>query len=531
MNAILKTTLSLGIFICLFIGHVSCKQENKKKNLLFIITDQQQYKALSIAGNTVLQTPNLDRLAKSGAYFTNAYTPCAVCGPARSSILTGHTVENTGVNTNDKTYYYDEEAVMNMPTFDELLTENGYHCEYYGKWHSITSHTKVYKNPKLASSAGKSVFAHGGQNFVFMDYLNKVFPKRELKDGELYDTMSDRPYRKDPLDTHYDMSIEDFDKEKPNRIQPDLHGELMVPKEHTLTAYQAKETIEAIERLKDRPFSITCSFHFPHAPMLPPAPYYGMYPSSEMQPPTSIHDTMDNSPYQRANGRLNSPEYADAEKIKYMISNYYGLIKEIDDWVGQILATLDKNDLTDNTLVIFTSDHGEMLGAHGMREKNVFYEESAHIPLMVRFPGEIKEETVVDAYVSLVDMFPTILDYLKIKEQPSNGVSLRGLVEGTDSVHGKYVVTEWNYRGDVAPNYMVVKDGWKLMVPYSKESKVLNAMYNLNDDPHEMNNLLGNNPARHDYEQKVEELRGCLLEWLQKNGSKHYQGVKERALI
>jgi len=95
-----------------------------------------------------------------------------------------------------------------------------------------------------------------------------------------------------------------------------------------------------------------------------------------------------------------------------MISNYYGLVKEIDDWVGKILDTLDNNGLTDNTMVVFISDHGEMLGAHGMREKNVFYEESSHIPLMIRFPGEIVPQTTVDGYISLVDLFPTILAIL-----------------------------------------------------------------------------------------------------------------------
>ena len=129
----------------------------QKKNLLFIMTDQQRYDALSIAGNTVLETPNLDRLAKQGVWFKNAYSPCAVCAPARSSILTGTTVENNGMRTNNRAYYYDEEAVMTMPTFDEILSENGYHCEYYGKWYSQSSHTEVYKNPKQTSKNGKSI--------------------------------------------------------------------------------------------------------------------------------------------------------------------------------------------------------------------------------------------------------------------------------------------------------------------------------------------------------------------------------------
>jgi len=506
-------------------------RNGRKKNLLFIMTDQQRYDALSMAGNTILETPNLDRLAKDGAYFKNAYTPCSVCAPARSSILTGYTVENTGMRNNQRAYFFEEEGLMTMPTFDEILTKEGYRCEYYGKWHSQTSHTEIYKNPKRESKNGKSVFEHGGQNHVYMDYINEHLPKRELKPGELYDTFTKRSYKTDPLDKYHGMSYDEFKKQDPKRIQPELHGELMIPSEHSFTAFQAKETIEAIERLKDTTFSITCSFHFPHAPMLPTAPYYNMYPANDMEPPASINDDMENSPYRNTNGRLKNPEYSDPEKIKYMISNYYALVKEIDDWVGKILAKLDEHGLTENTLVIFTSDHGEMLGAHGMREKNVFYEESAHIPLMIRFPGEIESGAVVDGYISLVDLFPTILDYLKIEKHPSDGKSLRGLIEGTDSEHGKYVVTEWDYRGDIESNYMIVKDGWKLIIPYSKSSEVINAMYNLNDDPYEMNNLIGNNPNRAEYEVQAEELRGYLLEWLKKNKSKHYQGVNERELI
>lgn len=517
---------------------IQCSANNKKapavkqkKNLLFIMTDQQRFDALSLAGNTVLQTPNLDKLGQEGAYFRNAYTPCAVCGPARSSILTGFTVENTGVNTNAKTYFYDEEEVMTSPTFDEILTKQGYHCEYYGKWHSMTSHTEIYKNPKQQAENGKSVFAHGGQNHVYVDYINTNFPQRELQEGEMYDKFTKRPYRPNPMDKFYGKNYKEVEEERNKISQPNFYGALQVPAENSFTAFQAKEALEAIERLKDSTFSITLSFHFPHAPMIPPEPYYSMYPAVDMKPPKSILDDMSNSPYRNANGRLDLPEYTDTTKIKYMISNYYGLVKEIDDWVGKILAKLDEHGLTDNTLVIFTSDHGEMLGAHGMREKNVFYEESSHIPLLIRFPGEIDQNVQVEGYVSLVDLFPTILDYLELGPHPNDGKSLRGLIEGTDTQHGKYVVTEWNYRGDISPNYMIVKDGWKLMIPYSKESKVINAMYNLNDDPYEMNNLIGLNPDKAKYEDKAEELRKSLLEWLKKNKSSHYQGVKERELI
>lgn len=525
-----KSTLT-NLILLFVICHAVIAQKKDQKNLLFIITDQQQYKAMSLAGNTVLETPNLDRLARDGAFFRNAYSASAVCAPARASILTGHTVENTGVLTNEQAYYYDKEPVMTMLTFDEVLTENGYHCEYYGKWHTLTSHAEVYQNPKLESQNGKSVFAHGGQRAVYMDYINKKFPKRPLKEGELYDTFTDRPYKPDPIDVGYGFTSEELEERDIRRTQPNLHGKLMVPPEHSFTAFQAKETIEAIERLKDKTFSITCSFHFPHAPMIPPEPYYSMYPPEEMTPPASIADNMANSPYRGANGRLGMPEYADPNQIRYMISNYYGLIREIDVWVGKILAKIEELGLADKTMIVFTSDHGEMLGAHGMREKNVFYEESSHIPLAIKLSGEINKNTVVDGYVSHIDLFATILDYLQVDQPESDGKSLRGLIEGTDSSDGSYVVTEWLWHGPRTPNYMIVKDGWKLMIPYTEDSKVINAMYNLEQDPHEMNNLLGKNPNRYMYQEKAEELRKDLLEWLKHTGSTNREGVRQRKLM
>ena len=524
--------ITLLITLLFFSGCISSAnppKKNKKTNLLFIITDQQQYKALGLAGNKVLKTPNMDRLGQDGAYFVNAYSACAVCGPARSSILTGHTVENTGVNTNNKTYYYNKEKVMQLPTFDEILKEEGYTCEYYGKWHVMSNKAKIYSNPDLYARNGKYAFDHGGQSFFYQDWLNKNLEPRPLREGEHIDRFTKRPYTPDPLDKYFGQKYEDIKGFKDS--QPNFHGRLNIPKEYTMTAYQAQVTIDAIERLKKKPFSITCSFHFPHAPMIVPEPFYSMYNPDEMIPPQSIQDDMTNSPYANANGRKNLRDYSDPNKIKYMISNYYGLISEIDYWLGEIINKLDELGLSENTLIVFTSDHGEMLGAHGLREKNVFYEESAHIPLMMKFPKEIEKNSTVDGYVSHIDIFSTILDYLHIDGHKADGKSLRGLVEGTDNNYGEYVVTEWNYRGDTSPNYMIVKDGWKMMIPYSVDSKVLNVLYNLNEDPHEMNNLLGKSPDQAKYADKVEELRGDLLEWLKKNNSTHYNGVRDRVLV
>ena len=516
-----------GMLISL--GAIAKKEQ--KPNLLFIMTDQQRFDALSIAGNTVIKTPNLDRLAKQGVWFKNAYTQCAVCAPTRASILTGCTVENHQILTNELAKSSKETGRMAQPTYDELLSQNGYRCEYFGKWHSPEFHTEIYQNPILKTLNGKSVISIGGLTAIYMDYLNKVFPKASLQPGEMYDAFTDRPYVMNPLDKHYGMTPEQVRLLNIKPLQPDLHGELLIPAKYSFTAFYAGQTIDALERNRDNTFSITCSFHFPHAPMLPVKPYSKMYPVKEMPIPASIADPMSNSPYLNQNGRLNNPEYADPEKIKYMIADYYALVTEIDDWVGKIMDKLTELGLDDNTLVIFTSDHGEMLGSHGMREKNVFYEESAHIPLMIRFPGKIKPETVVNGYLSNMNLFATIFDYLQLPEHPSDAKSLRGLIEGTDKSLGKYVVTEWLYNEDRQPAYMIVKDNWKLFIPFSAESKVINALFNLKDDPHEVNNLLGSNPDRKKQEKKANELRDDILTWLKQHHSSHYEGVKARNLM
>jgi arylsulfatase A-like enzyme len=240
---------------------------------------------------------------------------------------------------------------------------------------------------------------------------------------------------------------------------------------------------------------------------------------------------MDNSPYVHENGRSRLPQYTDPEKIKYMIANYYAFVKEIDVWVGTILDKLDELGLSENTLLIFTSDHGEMLGAHGMREKNVFYEESVHIPLMIRFPGRIPPGAVVSAPVSQIDLFATIFDYLDGGTHASDGESLRRYIEGTAQETDPFAVAEWNWRGPVQPNLMVRTRKWKYFVPNTAESTVMNVLYDLENDPHELHNLLGNNPGAEDHRRQAEYMKQLLVRWLEQTSSPHLAEVRKRDAV
>jgi len=514
------------IFLILILGtnsihsfgeNVSSK-EKKRPNLLFIMTDQQRFDALSYAGNKILQTPNIDRIAQKGVYFKNAHTQCAVCTPARASMLTGCAVANTKVISNKQAYVEEETGIMPMPTYDEILAKNGYECEYYGKWHTPTFRAKIYNNPVTVAGRSKSELGPG-KKAAYLSFLNPLFPERELEGDELEDTYTNRPYSPDPLDKRDELRKQG--KDYSLKVgQSDIHGVISIPAEYHISAFEVGKTLKAMEKLKDKTFSLTCSFHHPHPPYLAAKKYRDMFSPEEMVLPENLYDDMEFSAYLRTKNRT-SESYSDPEKIKYFISEYYALVKEVDDWVGKILNKLDELGLTENTLVIFTSDHGEMLGSHGLRGKFNFYEESSHVPMMIRFPGRINAGTKVEVPVSNMDLFATILDYLEMPEAPSDGKSLRRLIEGTAD-EDTYVATEWLSNLTTKPSHMILKDGWKLLLPHSSATDVKKVLYNLNEDPLELNNLLAKNSNSEKYKAKVAELESCFEEWTKRTANNIY---------
>ena len=511
-----------------FAGRRSASAEqaaSTSPNLLFILTDQQRWDAMSCAGNTVLETPNLDRLAAGGAFFQNAMSSCPVCVPARAVMLTGHSTQNTGILGNSD---YKKGAVVPYSSFDNILSGHGYQSEYYGKWHCPYH---------LASTYGNSVRLTGmrapegslTEAAAYRAFVNANVPKQPLQSGEVLETGTLYPYRPDPIDPRYGTRPEDTPSRrngKPEVGQDTQYGQTKIPAEYSRTAFTAKETLEALERLKDGPFSLTCSIDPPHPPMVVSEAYHGKYPAGDMPIPDSINDTMENSPYARRAKTM--PDYIDRETIGYMTSNYYGLVKEIDDWVGKILDKLALLGLEDNTLVIFTSDHGEMLGAHGMKSKMTFYEESVHVPLIMRLPTRIRPGSVVSTPVSHIDFFATILDYLEIPSQPSDGRSLRPLIEGRESGAPDYAISEW--KGRSVPNFMVRTEDWKLMIANQRKSRSLDALYHLKEDPQERNNLIGENPNKAQYSAQAQAMKNRVIEWLRKTDSPHLEEVIAREL-
>jgi arylsulfatase A-like enzyme len=258
-----------------------------------------------------------------------------------------------------------------------------------------------------------------------------------------------------------------------------------------------------------------------------PKPYYGMYPPAAIRPPASLGDRRENSPYWRRDNKDPNP-YRDPQKVRQMISNYYGLVTEVDDWIGKVLKRLDELGLAENTLVIFTSDHGEMLGDHGMHSKMAFYEGAAHIPLLMRLPGVIPPATVVKAPAAQIDLFATILDYLGQGRHESEGRSLRPLVEGRDDGAGHFAVSEWN--SPALPRFMVCDGRWKLMFGQSADAPALDGLYDLQADPQEVANLIGRNPEWEKHRPEAERMKGLLVGWLGRVKSPFLESVKARPI-
>ena len=507
---------------------ISHSQEANRPNILLIMTDQQSWDAVGYAGNKTIKTPHLDRLASQGVNFSQAITGCPVSAPARTSILTGRMIETTTIRGNNDLAAND----CYYPTFDEILAKKGYSVEYYGKFHSPYHMANVYANPVSDGVSGFEQIVNWEENYV--EFLRKNFKKRPLKKGELYETSfygGTIPYKLDPPDSKYELLRNGKTAEinlSEKRSQADVHGVLDLPTNYTITAIQGKQTIEALERLKDKSFMLTASFHCPHVPITPSEPYASMYKPKDMVPYTSITDKRSNSPYQP---NMDLAPYNDKAKVQYMMANYYAFVTEIDDWVGKILNKLDELNLTQNTLVIFVSDHGEMLGAHGMRGKFCFYEESVRVPFLMRYPGKIPEGKNITTPVSINNIFATILDYAGLKNIPSDGYSMRGMMEGTAKPKYDFAISEWMWKNESVPSLMIRTEEWKLMTTHRTGGKNVEVLYDLVNDPFEMNNLLGTNPERFKYKAQAEELRSKLVGYLKDVNSPLTKGVENRLLI
>lgn len=512
-------------------------QKTARPNVLIIMTDQQRWDALGCAGNPEIKTPNIDRLAREGVQFVNAYSACPVCVPARTSILTGRTIFNNRVLGNKDV---ESDSVPKLQTFDMILSANGYHTEYYGKYHSPYQFARMYNNPVRPTNKSKFTDVKSTAE-AFREYLDELgVPKEKSNRSELIDKMSLRPYTPLPLDIQYeeisDISDNNIkgkkkDKSEAKGGQGDTFGIIENGENASLAAYEGSEGLKALKNINPgQPFSLTISFGPPHPPFIVPKKYADLYNPQKLSASASINDDLNNAPYSK-NPVPTDARFKNAEMNKEMKMVYYAMISQVDEWVGKLLDELDRKGIANNTIVLFVSDHGEMLGDHGLVSKMKMYEGSAHIPLIIRYPGVILPGEKVETPVSHHDIFATILDYTGMKIPENDGRSLRSLIDGkTDAID--YAVSVWGQINNGGP-FMLRKGDWKLIVYLQMDEKNQRntcALYNLKTDPLEMNNLIGSNPEKVKYEKITAEMKQTLKDWMVKTKTPYIKELENTNL-
>ncbi len=509
--------IKLSWVLIVAIGLFSCKEDHKsvdekRPNIIFIMTDDHAYQALSAYDNALLETPHIDRLAKEGMLFQKAFVTNSICSPSRAVALTGKFSHLNSVR--DNLDVFDSTQV----TFPKLLQKAGYETAIYGKWH-LKSNPKGfdfwevlpdqghYYHPELLTPDGE-IKAQGYVTDVITDkaigYLDSLRSK-EKPFMLLYNHKA--PHRQWWPSMH---DLEDFKYKKipvPETLFDEYKTKSNASKEaemriadHMALSADNKIAPEILEKLNYEEFLDW---------------YKGAYTERFNRLTEAEQDQ-----WQKVYGPINeefaknSPKGQALTLWKYQryMEDYLGVIKSVDRNVGRILTYLDENGLSENTMVIYTSDQGFYLGEHGWFDKRFMYEESFRTPLLIRYPNHITPGSKNTDLVQNIDFAPTVLDVAGVEiPEDMQGLSLRPLfkndtVSWRDALYYHY----YEYPGIhmVKRHYGVRTERYKLIrFYYDIEAWEL---YDLEKDPQELHNVYGTPDYAEVQEQlhtRVEELR------------------------
>jgi choline-sulfatase len=457
-------------------------------NVLVFMTDQHHAAWLGCAGHPVVKTPHLDQLAREGVRFTQAFVPVPYCSPTRAALVTGLYPSSLGIGRNiDKG---DDPLALREPqqVYQHQLAAQGYHCYQLGKWHLGNTDDLNC----LVGSAAAEKQAHTRYNQQRRAKGADAFDPGP-RDGEA-ELIGDVWLRTDLAEAHRKW------RQEPNTPKQDVGviGRCRLKPEYAIETVLAGSCIELLRKHRDEPFAITYSVSPPHAPWIAPAPYYDQYDPKQMPLPA----TWKQHPGEWAttpSARMGTI-YGESGVREYLRC-YAAQITMMDACFGRILAALDELGLADRTLVLFTSDHGNQLGEHGLMDKSHggFYDDLMRVPLLARLPGTLPAGKRCDRFASTMDLGPTILDLLGAAPlAKAHGHSLRGMIAGKDD--GPEAV--FGERGDVSKpgaSRMIRTRRWKLNT-WPKGGREL---FDLEKDPQEVKNLAAD-PAYADTIRRLE---------------------------
>ncbi len=439
----------------------------RKPNLIVFLTDQQRADTIASYGSGKVHSPNLGKLASESVIFERAYVTHPLCVPSRASLLTGMWPHCTGCTKNGVS------LDSRYRTFAELLGDDDYHPAYMGKW-------------QLGDEAR---------------------PQRRFRDWISTEGVSD--YSRFLL-------LRGYTPDKPNGSFSES-AVSKLPLEISKPSFLEKHACDFIEKHRRDPFVLFVSFVEPHSPYNGPLNHE--HPLQEVElDATALAPPNDNVPlryklmreWQQAEAALDRKRLPNLyffgitpEEYREMKQRYLGLVTMVDQSIGNILSYLEQAGLTDNTIIVHTSDHGDMLGAHHLFGKEVMFEEAVHVPYLIRMPGQ-RQSLRISQPTSHIDFLPTLFDLLgKPKPSQCAGKSLAPLLDG-ETIPPENIFMEWSpnrikvMKGTTLASRRTIKrainestrslispDGWKLCL----RDHDLNELYNLRNDPIEAHNL------------------------------------------
>ena len=426
--------------------------DQEKLNLLFIFTDQQRADTMAAYGNLQIEVPNLNRLAREAVVFERAYVTQPICTPSRSSIMTGLYPHNTGCIRNNVPLPRDVYALVELADFKE------YRKCYIGKWHlgdevfcqhGFDEWISIEDKYRRYYRSGRDRFAHSSYHNWLVK--NGLKPPRIDKDGFKYWS------RKDAAKLPEELSKPWFE------------------------ALMASQFIRKCARA-DTPFILYVNFLAPHPPL--EGPRENQYNPEDVTLPKNFYNTpADDSTVIVKTHSLSEMDW------RRRIAKYWGRISQVDTAVGKILSTIKECGLEDNTVIVFTSDHGDMMGSHQLSGKGVLFEEAVRVPLLIKIPGV--HARVISEPVSQVDIVPTLLDIMgKPIPNELDGYSWKPMLEGSGEFTEKNVFIEWfpsarQGHVDHLVRTIITPDGWK----FNWSVLGRHELYNLKEDPLESTNL------------------------------------------
>jgi arylsulfatase A-like enzyme len=480
---------------CVAAPYVLTPRRSDKPNLLFIWTDEQRADTMAAYGNHWIQTPNLNKLADESIVLQHAYISQPVCTPSRATVMTGLWPHQHTCTRNNMPL---PESTACLP---ELVHDAEYRTAYMGKWH-----------------LGDELFSqHGFEEWISIeDGYRKYFgPQRDKsKRSDYWRFLHDLGYTADEAEGYYSRSYAS-----------------RLPIEHAKPKFLETHAIRFLQQHRHEPFMLYVNFLEPHMPYN--GPLNDLYNPAALPLPKNFSDPLEeNEPLRYRLLRQNyitkgfgGVDLTDEKGWRRIMANYYGLVTQVDRSVGAILAELERLGLADNTIVVYTSDHGDMMASHHLLAKTVMYEESVRIPWLMRVPRMGRKQRLVKGRYSHIDMTPTLLDLLAQSKADLPGQSLIPMLQNNQTAQ-EPVFIQWNgAEGEVpataadkvedakkvhdsAIRTVITQNGWKLCI----SERDRHQLFNLGKDPYETTNIFD----RKEHAKKIDQLKRLILQWQEK---------------